>query len=397
MTELLDELLVASFNGAVFLISNSSTRGGRKDALHEYPNSDRQRVEDLGLRPRSYKITGFITGPDYIAKRDRLLEALESGVTGVLSHPFYGEIPNMKARPYSIDENLQNLGRAEVSMLFDYDDTPGAPVETQDTLNLVFTSNDGVQTAAGDSIANNYDVNPGFAGNFSAGQSKLSNLETAFITASSVVVKLTSQIDEYNAQVSNFGEDINRLILQPRELADSLVEIGYGMNALYATERFQLTAWRELFGFGDNDIVDQHKTVGTASRTRSNEVINRSVQSQALGFAYLAAAQVDYQTTDALDTVVNILETQYQKILSDVTIDQTLRVTLTDMRENTNSFFVQQRVTLQRIISIVTPTIPARVLSYQYYANSNLGGSIAALNNDANVSFIGGDIEILTQ
>lgn len=83
---LLDILYVATFRGIQFLIKDGSTTGGRKNVTHEYPNSDKRYVEDLGLFQKVFTINGTVTGlgVDYTFKRDALIQALEQPNRGIL-------------------------------------------------------------------------------------------------------------------------------------------------------------------------------------------------------------------------------------------------------------------------------------------------------------------------
>ena len=67
---ILENLNVASFRGARFLIKSHSTSGGRKTVNHEYPNSDRRFVEDLGELQETFSIQGIIHGDNYSLDRD---------------------------------------------------------------------------------------------------------------------------------------------------------------------------------------------------------------------------------------------------------------------------------------------------------------------------------------
>lgn len=394
---LLDELTSASYKGVGFLISKSSTTGGRKDQLHEFPNSDKQTIEDLGLLPRVFNIVGIISGTDYIQKRDALLAALESDTPGVMVHPFYGSIENIKARSFTIVEDLTDLGRAEITMIFTVSDSIGNPEESENTLALLDSDNDSLQASVGDSIADTWEVDTGFSGNFSAAQGKLEDLKDGYNTATDLIVKSTDKINEYNALITDFGNDINELILEPRALADSIVNLGQNISGLYSTAEQQIEAWKDLFSFGDIDLPITETTAGLTQRNANNKIINDGIQAQALSYAYLAMSQITYSTTDELDETFLIMENQFDKVVASETLDQTVRENLDSMRENTNTFFNQVRSTLNQIITISTPEIPARALAFQYYGESDLGESLASLNVDANVSFLAGDIEVLTQ
>lgn len=394
---LLENLLRASFNDEEFLISTSSTAGGRKDQLHEFPNSDKQNIEDLGLKPRSYNIVGWITEPNYIDKRDALLGALESGETGVLSHPFYGEIENLKARSFSINESIQELGRAEISMVFEISNTIGIPEETGSSLSSIFSSNDDVQISVNSEISNNWNVTSGFLGNFSSAQDKLGEIESAYNTFLGPLVFVQENINAFNSLVGNFGSAINSLISTPSELATSFTNLGSGFNSLQATVDSQVEAWKGMFNFGDNDTVTKEDTAGLIERKKNNDTINVAMQVQATSYAFLAGAQVELETVEDLDELAVTLETQFQKVIANNSMGNDLREKITIMREDTNIFFNQLRVGLSRIIEVSTPELPARVISYQYYKDSSLGEEIASLNSNANLTFLEGNIQVVTQ
>lgn len=80
-----------SFRGAGFHVERHDGRGGRRLALHEYPNRDGVYAEDLGRKGRGFQIAAFVIGSDYDRARDTLIEALEAAGPGTLIHPFQGE------------------------------------------------------------------------------------------------------------------------------------------------------------------------------------------------------------------------------------------------------------------------------------------------------------------
>lgn len=393
---LLDELLPASYKRVPFFVSSSSISGGRKDQVHEFPNSDKQTVEDFGLSPRSYSVVAWISGDNYKSKRDALLRALEEGGPGVLSHPFDGEVQNVVARTFTLEEKMEELGRAEISIKFVIDGSPGLPKKTENTLGAINLKNNILQKAANGEIKNNWKVNESFMGNFSSAQSKLSSLKDKYNSASVVIVNITDSINEFNSAVSDFSSDVNSLIKDPSRLADSITNVSLGMNALHATGSSQVIAWRGMFSFGDDDQSFQATTTGLAQRKRNNSALNSSLQSQALGYAYLASANSVYSTVDEVEVIAGILEDQYKKITS-ASIGQELRDSLGDLRDITSLYFSDLRITLNRIATVYTQELPARVISFQYYNDSSIGEEIATLNNEANVSFLSGNIQVVTE
>jgi len=398
---LLEQLLPCSYKKAVFLISSSSVDGGRKDQKHSFPNSDKQSIEDFGADPRSYSIQGWITNSsgedDYLDRKKALLTALESSEKGELSHPLYGILKNMKVRTFSLTENMSDLGRGEISILFEIDDDLGAPIATQDTLSLVSVANDAVVSEVNKNTANSFKVDKRFISNFGYAREKLNEYVKAYEDATKTIVTITDNVDAFSSLVSDFGTEINNLIQTPQALADSMTSLGQTFNGLFATVDSQIFAWRELFGFGDKDLTSINITASNIEKESNNLVINKAVKAESLSYSYLAAVSVNYRTTNDLDLAGQDLENQYQSMIYDTDLGFDLREALLNMREVSNAYFVARRVTLQRIIAVRTPRLPARIIAYQYYGSSNLGNEIAELNNEANVSFVNGEIQIVTQ
>jgi len=131
---MIDEIHTGSYKGAEFRIKSSSVAGGRKDIKHEFPNSNTQNIEDLGFKPKAYTINAFISEPNYTQKKDRLLAALEEGGTGLLVHPFFGNIENIVSRTYSLNEDISQIGEANFTMTFDVSDTNGLPTASQSSV-----------------------------------------------------------------------------------------------------------------------------------------------------------------------------------------------------------------------------------------------------------------------
>ncbi len=121
----LAETLPGSYKGEPFLIARSNVAGGQKDAKKSFPNSNKQLIEQLGLRPRTYRIDAIMSAPlpvttgqagptdSYINKRDRFLSILEKGGRGVLIHPLYGQIENVVVRDWTIVEDMTSLAVPE--------------------------------------------------------------------------------------------------------------------------------------------------------------------------------------------------------------------------------------------------------------------------------------------
>lgn len=111
------KLQPASFRGASFGVTSDSLDTGRRTVKHEFPGREKPYVEDLGRKTRSFSIEGFVVGKDYADRRNELLSALEQSGTGVLIHPYYGEM-TVQVDNVSVSHSAQDGGMAIFSITF---------------------------------------------------------------------------------------------------------------------------------------------------------------------------------------------------------------------------------------------------------------------------------------
>lgn len=113
-----DEYRPGSFRGVPFNLRTSSRTGGRRTILDEYPLRDDPSTQDMGRSARKFTLTMVVTGADYMARRDKLIEALETKGSGTLVHPYYGEMQVAVLGDYSCEESTAEGGRATISQTF---------------------------------------------------------------------------------------------------------------------------------------------------------------------------------------------------------------------------------------------------------------------------------------
>ena len=311
---LLDNLQSASYKDADFLVNVMSTSGGRKHIIHEFPNSNIQNVEDLGLKPRSYKINAIINEPNYRFKRDNLLEKLESGGPGVLIHPTFGRIENMVAVNYTFDEDLRKAGDLTIIINFEPSNSTGLPVKTTDTLSIIQERQFSVFDSITADIGELFNVTNTFTGNFRSAQDKLNQFILAVTNNTSTLTSTTGAINTFNQIVSNFQSNINTNINQPLLLASGIEAIFNAMPDLYEDAQSQFSIQSLFFAFGNDDVEIPQNTVGRIERKNNNDVINSAVQGYAVSQAYTSSAQIQLNTNEEIETVENTLENGFQSV-----------------------------------------------------------------------------------
>jgi len=390
---MIDEIYTGSYKGAEFRIKNSSVAGGRKDIKHEFPNSNTQNIEDLGFKPKAYTINAFISEPNYTQKKDRLLAALEEGGTGLLVHPFFGNIENIVSRTYSLNEDISQIGEANFTMTFDVSDTNGLPTASQSSVSVVQAANKALQDSLDASIVSTYKVST--PDSFIVATQVLARMNTAFREKANLIQQVTDKINGYSGLVSDFSSSILGLTTAPQDLADSIRTLFFTVNGLYASAESTVEVFKGFFGFDDD--ASESPNVVTSSiieRNQNKAVLKSYMQTASLGYAYQNAVSVTYDTTDDVTAAADLLENQFNKVSRDLDVAQL--EPLSNLRRDVQNLFDAIKLTTNQVITVRTPETTARALAYQYYGNDNSGIDIIELNDNPNVSFYAGDIKVLS-
>ncbi|HEY1494059.1 MAG TPA: DNA circularization N-terminal domain-containing protein [Candidatus Solibacter sp.] len=141
-----NELLPASFRGAMFHVETGSKESGRHVVVHEFPKREFPYSEDMGKRTEEFSVRGYIVtfptdteiplySKDYRVARDLLIEALERPGPAPLQlptmHPFLVMCPQ-----YRWSEEERAGGFCIFDMLFvEYGLAPSTvPESTRDNL-----------------------------------------------------------------------------------------------------------------------------------------------------------------------------------------------------------------------------------------------------------------------
>lgn len=132
-----DELRSASFRGVHFQVEGGTLTFGRRLAVHEYPQREKPYVEDLGKKAREYRLDAFVIGPDYMDKRDALIEALETPGAGQLVHPYFGSVVVTVTGDITVTEMTDRGGMAQISTTFIEAGELNAPDVLTDTVAAV--------------------------------------------------------------------------------------------------------------------------------------------------------------------------------------------------------------------------------------------------------------------
>lgn len=394
----------ASYDGIPITITKTSTKGGRKVSIKQIPNSDLQIVEDLGMKTRSFKLEGCVharTNPqndeilDYHSNRDRLLQTLESGGGKDLIHPWYGKIVNAHCIGWNIEETTNSVGDSPITLEIEIGSSDGLPLKGESVLGEVAEALKKVVDQAKFDVLANYDLKG--TGNHPVFLTKLREVGDALSDASKLVAAQANKIDKYTKQLSDFQGSLTDLALAPGQMMDSINSLFDTMNGLYATAEATFQVYQDLFGFGDENSPILETTKSLVTRKTNDDLMTAAMQAQALAYAYLNSAQIDFGSVEDIEAQSDVLEIQYQKMIADDFLGEVIQDLLTSMRETTQGFFDDKKLTARQVIMIYTHPTTTRVLAYQYYGSSELGLELMTLNDLQDPYLIEGDVKVLTE
>jgi prophage DNA circulation protein len=390
---------------------SGSVAGGRKTVVKQFPSRDTQSVEDLGLQPRKYSLEIIVrdtVDAEYFSYRDTLLAVLEQKGPGELIHPMFGRIENILAVSYNISENFNSFGDTIVSVNFEVDNSTGIPQGTDNVGPQIATANNAVQAAVNSDIAENYSVTDSLVGNFQAAVDKVEGVIDAARESTAFIGEAAQTLNEFSAELGQLSADINSLVSDPLALGDAITGLFESVNGLYASASATFDTFLGFFGFGSADVEIKQDTVGRIERQTNNEILNGAVAASALGYAFLAATDIEFETVREIDELTAELDAQYELVLTGLAAgadpasqhttgsSQDVIDSITDMRVKVLAALDDIRIDTSQIISVHTNPTTARLLGFTYYGNDTEGQALVDLNGFTDVSFIEGTVEVLT-
>lgn len=386
------------YKGVPISLASAGIAGGRKVSVKQFPSRDTQTVEDLGLRPRAYSLDIVVNDKadqNYFAYRDRLLAALETKAPGELIHPLYGRIEDVVAVSFSLNESFGEFGASVITVQFEVNDNTGVPQSSGSAVTQLGVANEVVQAAVGADIAERFTVSSRYPTNFGSAVDKVNAIIETARASTSFIGETADTLNQFSAEIGQLSANVNSLVTDPLALSQALLGLTESVNGLYASVDATLDTFTGFFGFGDDDTPIPQDTAGRIEQKENNDILNGGLVASSLGYAYVAAAQVEYQTTREIDAVAETLDIQFAAIMEDGS-SQDVKDAITDMRVQVLAVLDETRLNTNQIITVETLPTSARLLAFAYYGSDELGQTIAELNEIDDVSFVSGEVEILS-
>ena len=424
---ILDNTRAASFKGIPFLVRSSSVREGRNKANYLYINTGRRVSKDLGELPSVFTLECFthsIDGDEYEQKRDALRTALRDKENGLLVHPFLGNF-NVCSGVYTFTENFTEAGVCRFQITFeicDKDENPVTPSDKQanpaQIKELALTANRALQDASAAAFVVSTPLNQ------ESSKSLWERISEGLADIFGPVASSLQKFNEYATQVNDIAIQAsyyaNNPIIGFATLADGVL----GVDGLTIDTFAKFKAMQNLFDFGNSGTkysfedaspvrINDNPTTNEDAERNTNTLILRNFQ-QAAGTidAFAQAGNIEYSTTEEIDSAAAILEEQFDYMRDNLTASPDAEVydfdlpqpdytdtyeAMKDLRTSTLKYFEQQRLTAARVEIIKTHPVPASVLAYTLYGDSDRATEILELNGIRDNMALSGVVKVLSE
>lgn len=389
-----DKYEKGSFRGVQFLYSGSDGDLGRRQAVHEYPGRDLPYIEDMGRKMRTYPMQIMTAGNDYMAWRDRLIEALEMPGTGVLVHPTLGRLSVAVLDARGPRESTRDGGTASFSVVFVEAGENSYPADKQDTDAKAKEAANNADSEAQEQLNNDIDIEnrPSFlAEDLSAQVSDFaSSLRTTIhripdLAASSTIM---TALTDLSTGASDLIRSPIDLYLSIKSVFDSIVNTSERpLNAFSAPRTF----WNYT---GTQDSIP-NTTANRIVQVSNRDALTYSMRVASTTAAVRAGSAAEYESQNEADTIMNALTEQIDLLSFDA--GSGLYESLMDLRAAVvDDLGSRSGLALITNLTLLQDT-PALVVAYQLYEDASRDEDIVARNKISHPGFIPGgkDLEVL--
>lgn len=401
-----ENLQEASFKGFAFLVNTESNASGKKVVVHEYPNSDKRFVEELGQVPSTFTLNAIVHGD--INLRNRLEQLLREPGTGTLVHPVYGIIDVM-AGDYSVASNQRSVGEFNFSIVFYVtEQNITASVDTA-AISQITAAVDTMRESTSTAFKAIYTA-PTTADNFNDANAKV----TAFFTAieqsvNTITEPVTKNIESFNTLVDAALSGVSTLVQDAESLSEAIDSVFVSAANVANTPADLLDTWKSLTTFGNDDDTLSNTTVKRQELIDNRAALNDVIQINALGGQFESASFKSYRTdtelaeeqaslNDAFGTIVvdRITSTELQRSKL-IALDSDVREAVHNVRDISRKIFEGVAQNVWRVVDIDQNKSTMMLTAYRYYGDLSTINLLSDLNPDVNHAGFAGTIKGLSE
>lgn len=397
----------ASFRGVPFFVEENGRSGGRRLQVDEYRGREDNDVQDLGRKARSFSVTAYVLGDDYLDARDAVITAVEAAGPGTLVLPYYRADIRALCESYQANDSRTEGGIGAISLVFREKPTLiTSPIVIPELESLV----ESAATLTVDAVVADLDASYSVDGEPLFAQESLSTdagaVAKAYLDQVGPVITATSgsldqagtaiqELANLDTQIRAIVADVASLVREPSELIDRLADAVASFAATTeAARREVFQALLLVYDTPDQPLADGDTP--TRERERQNQaVLGSALRIQALMECTRSIALIEYATIDDAeadrDDLIQRIDDERQ------TANDNVFTALTDARAAVVRA-VPGDENLARVTTVTRKiATPAVVLAYDLYGDANRDQEILDRNPDQrHPGFLVGDIEVLS-
>lgn len=407
-----------SFRNVPFSVESESSEHGHKIAIHDYVNSNKRFVEQLGLVPDQFQINAFVNTNEAQGnardRRDALKDALNQVGSGVLSHPTYGVV-SVKVGKYKISSNEKTSGRINFTIPFYREDGEQLPERAKDSLSTLQSSADGVREELEESgLSDLQTFSEETATTLSEFAAKIEETANDMQEIIDTATGPDSLIFQATNVVSQLSKAANKFARAPAEVLTRINSFFGSVSGLAVNVDTLLRNFS-----GSDDIEIPQDTADRRFRTETLALLNDYYNIQKTVASFEQSAGQGYDNADQLEEAIATIEEQFNLVSGsdlllvatddhaiiqeneyDPTLDTNLGLGLYDQ------FFESRDIALRVLNSIEVASsqvvtedsnlTSVAVLTYLNYGNLDNLDIIGRLNTDQSLANLDGSVKIIT-
>lgn len=387
-----DGLIDASFRGVPFKVLKTTTEGGRRSVLHQFPFDDIPYWEDMGKEAGTYNINGFVVGSlandfNYFGDRDKLKKALEEAGAAQLNHPFLGILQVGLLGKYKLEESFQDGGVAMFTMTFVDAGQSAQPAGILDVANIDQYVDDIIFNATEPNIFSK--LKGYYQAAVAMGNKAVAAINSVYGAALTVQSEVVGMVSQVQTTLAQLRDGIRNLVGFPTQFSTALQNI-FSTYRLFqpTTGGGGRTMVMAMLGIVNTPITDYTITETTKERialAQAQYTMNEMLLAGCLAEAVRAAAYNDYTSYDETQTMLDDINDAIDVVLDAVSSgsqNDDLYFSIVEMRPVIVSILISKGANLPalRTISMPDDPQPALVLSERLYGTYTRDEEIINMN-----------------
>ncbi len=420
-----DQLRDASFRGVPFFVEVATRPLGRRVELHEYPDRDKGWAEDSGRKTPVFSLRAYVIGPDYMADRDRLEEALNKPGAGTLVHPYKGTLSVVLMGGHA-EESTREGGMCAYDLEFAEAGSNITPESSVQTQQVAIVAAEAVKLQGPTSFAGKFSTAglPQFVSQSATG--RIQNALSAVKAVTARVAAARQSLFSLSAKIASITSSITSLIQAPGQLAAGVLDVIASVRDLASTPERALGALETLMGFGGRPDPGAGVSPGLApgavdpvpglaialpaipgataerDQERANQAaVVRLVQRAAAAEAVLVVGDLTFASYEDAVAVRDRLAAELAILVTDAGDegDDDAWEALQALRQALVRDINARGASLATLFTWTPPvTLPAQVIAYRIYGDALRDQEIVDRNRVAHPGFVPGGValELLT-